>query len=193
MKARVIIQIGQVYTSLKPVIIETTLGSCVSVCLFDPGYKAGGMNHILLAGRAGAGDFNLAARYGINAMEILINSLMKLGVRRHELVAKVFGGARMFNHMENGLSPGARNVEFVMNFLDLEKIPVIASDVGGENARRILFASNTGEVFLKRLPTLMLGSLRENEQKYCNIMNREMEKKTKITLFRQERSARIRF
>lgn len=183
MNSHVTLKIGEVHSSADPVIIETTLGSCVSVCLFDPARQSGGMNHILLPGRAAQGGYNVAARYGINAMEILINSLMKLGASRQKIVAKVFGGARMFNQIDKDVSPGRRNVEFVMNFLELEKIPVIASDVGGENARKILFSSNTGEVFLKRLPSLLLSTLKMKEMKYRDIVNREMEKKTKVTFF----------
>lgn len=183
MNSHVKIKIGEVYSSSDPVVIETTLGSCVSVCLFDPVRKSGGMNHILLPGRATQGDFTMASRYGINAMEILINSLMKLGASRRKLVAKVFGGAKMFNQIENDFSPGLRNVQFILEFLDVERIPVVASDVGGEKARKIFFASNTGEVYLKRLSSILLDSLKEKERKYSDTVSREMQKKTKVTLF----------
>jgi chemotaxis protein CheD len=68
MKKRVKIHIGEIYTSSEPAVVETILGSCVSVCLFDPVRKTGGMNHILLPGKADLNKFDGATRYGINAM-----------------------------------------------------------------------------------------------------------------------------
>ena len=73
--------------------LTTVLGSCISVCMFDPLARAGGMNHFLLAsGQAGEAA---SASYGVNAMELLINALLKQGARRARLRAHVFGGANM--------------------------------------------------------------------------------------------------
>src|ERR1039457_287013 len=67
---------GDVTTSVEPMVLNTLLGSCVAVCLWDPVLRAGGMNHILLPGGQLDSD---NSRYGANAMELLINGLMKLG------------------------------------------------------------------------------------------------------------------
>lgn len=73
---------GGVYASGTPLKITTLLGSCVAACLYDPEAKIGGMNHILLPGAMQAGDYGLATRYGVHAMELLINRIMKLGGAR---------------------------------------------------------------------------------------------------------------
>lgn len=125
--------------------IVTLLGSCVACCLWDPIAKVGGMNHILLArsaGRAGATP-DLA---GVNAMELLINGLLKLGADRKRLQAKAFGGAQMVS----GLSDiGPQNAAFLKQFLTQEGIACISESLGGSAARQIVFQPTTGGVRLK--------------------------------------------
>ena len=91
---------GELCVSREPVIIKTLLGSCVSVCLYDPGARVGGMNHILLPGSADMDQFNTSARYGVNAMDKLITRMLANGVDRKKLVAKVFGGAHILEQVD---------------------------------------------------------------------------------------------
>lgn len=119
--------------------MTTVLGSCISVCLYDPVALAGGMNHFLLAtGRTGGTN---SASYGVNAMELLINGLLKLGANRRRLRAHVFGGARMVAGLGN---VGERNAEFTANFLRAEGMRVMTCSVGGTLARRVNFWPATG-------------------------------------------------
>ena len=89
---RITIGIGELFASDQAVVISTVLGSCVSVCLFDPVRKIGGMNHIFLPGNADYREFNASARYGINAMELLINSMLSLSADRRRLLDQVGHG-----------------------------------------------------------------------------------------------------
>lgn len=151
-KKKVHIHIGGFHASREPVVVETILGSCVAVCLYDPLERIGGMNHILLPGKADLKHFDSAARYGVNAMELLINAIMALGGSRARLVAKVFGGAHVLPaiSMENGT--GRKNAEFVVEFLQMQSINIISEDVGGHVARKVHFHTDSGDVFLKRIP-----------------------------------------
>ncbi len=122
------------------VVLSTILGSCVAACVRDPVARVGGMNHFLLpaAPEGEAGD----RRYGVQAMELLINGLLHLGARRDRLEAKVFGGARM----AVGFSDiGAKNAEFVRRFLRDEDIRLVAESLGGDRARRLHFQPTTGK------------------------------------------------
>ncbi len=114
-----------------PVVINTILGSCVAVCLFDTVVRIGGMNHIFLPGKAGPKEFNSASRFGVNAMELLINRMMNLGGKRNRFSANVFGGAHLLPSIaeENGV--GKMNVEFTLEFLRTEGIRFINGDWGG--------------------------------------------------------------
>ncbi len=91
--------------------LTTLLGSCIATCLWDPEIKIGGMNHYLLPGS----ETNDAGqvRYGVNAMELLVNGMLKRGAHKARLVAKVFGGASMLNVKSD---IGERNVAFAKQF-----------------------------------------------------------------------------
>ncbi len=150
---------GEAAVSREPVIISTLLGSCISVALFDPGLAAGGLNHFLLPFAKSGSVFSESGRYGIHAMELLINDLLKLGVSRRGIRAKVFGGSAMLSYREKTVYNVPRmNIQFIFEFLDLEKIPVDSYSVGGDLPRKILFFSHTGKVLLrftrKSLPAL---------------------------------------
>ncbi len=120
-------------------VISTLLGSCVSCCLWDPVAGVGGMNHMLLAtSAADHGPGNLA---GINAMELLINAILKQGGQRHRLQAKAFGGAKMVS----GLSDiGRANSDFTLQFLAREGIVCVGHSFGGTSARSLKFWPATG-------------------------------------------------
>lgn len=128
-------------------ILSTVLGSCVSICLHDRTTGVGGMNHFLLPGdpKTNRGE----ARYGINAMELLINGVLKAGARSSSLEAKVFGGA---NATGSRIPVGALNAEFAFWFLGNEGIPCVSKDVGGVNARKLRYWPHTGQVQVMRLP-----------------------------------------
>ncbi len=124
--------------------ISTLLGSCVACCLWDPIAAVGGMNHMLLATTSrNNANCDLA---GVNAMELLINDLLKLGARRERLLAKSFGGAQMIN----GLSEiGPANCAFATGFLKTEGINCVSSSLGGSTARHVVFTPTTGAARVK--------------------------------------------
>lgn len=125
-------------------VISTILGSCVSCCLWDPVAGVGGMNHMLLTtSSSSSGVSNLV---GLNAMELLINDILKLGGRRERLHGKAFGGARMVD----GLSDiGKQNSDFILQFLGNEGITCEGHSLGGTSARHIKFWPASGRVMQK--------------------------------------------
>ena len=177
------IHIGEIYASSKPAVIETILGSCVSVCMFDKKTKVGGMNHILLPGKADLGNFDGAARYGINAMEMLINNLMKHGAKRKNLKAKIFGGAHIIQSLQLDNSPGLKNISFVENFMRIEGIPIVSRDTGGVNGRRIHFHTHSGDVYLKTLPAFHFPSITWEEDHFERKVRKEMRTSSDTQLF----------
>ncbi|MET0295167.1 MAG: chemotaxis protein CheD [Phenylobacterium sp.] len=137
---------GEYLVSNDPdVFLTTVLGSCVAVCLRDPDRGVGGMNHFLLPDGGGEAGED-ARRYGVHAMELLINALLHQGAQRQRLEAKLFGGARMFD----GLSDvGAANAAFAERFLKDEGINVLSSSLGGGGARRLKYWPVSGRAQLK--------------------------------------------
>ena len=190
MKKRVNIHIGEFYASREPTVIYTLLGSCVAVCLFDPFNMMGGMNHILLPGRPDLRRFDNSARYGINAMELLINRIMKLGGDRKRIVAKIFGGAHIISVISRENSVGPKIAEFVKNFLKIEGIKIVRQDLGGNKTRKIFFHTDTGKVYLERV--VVGGNFYREYQDRLKlaekkIKNRIMNLPTNIEIFSPEK------
>lgn len=182
-KKMVTIFIGEYYVSSKPVVISTLLGSCVAACLYDPIKKIGGMNHIQMPGRADLKNFNASARYSINAMELLINGMMKLGADRGKIIAKIFGGASVIPSVlaENAIGPEI--VSFVKKFLKEEKIEIVSSDLGGIKTRKIFFDTDTGSVLLKHSQSMKSSQILKEEQLKLRLLKSELEKQSDTTLF----------
>jgi len=178
---RVTINIGGLRASNQPLVIDTVLGSCIAACLYDPVSGVGGMNHFMLP--EGFDPENpTSTRYGVHAMELLITEVMKLGGLRRRLQAKVFGGGHVLNIRESLDGVPQRNIDFVRRFLIAEQIPVMKEDVGGYQARRVLFYVNTGKVLLKHLGTNDAKRTAEEEMVYL-ISLKKQKTDGAVTLF----------
>lgn len=120
-------------------VLTTILGSCIAACIRDPQAGIGGMNHFLLP--EGSGEDRNAQRFGVNAMEVLINGILKRGGDRLRLQAKLFGGANVLAAMSD---VGSRNAAFAKKFLSDEGIALTGGDVGGFSPRRIQYWPSLG-------------------------------------------------
>ena len=153
------LNIGDVAVSREPVVLDTLLGSCVTVCLHDPVLGAGGMNHILLPTCPGGES---SSRCGARAMKSLIEQLMELGCDRRRLVAKAFGGGNMLKGIN--IPPiGEKNAWFVREFLAADKIPLIAERFGGIHAVHVYFRTDTGKVTVQTIDGSALPKIIEEE------------------------------
>ena len=132
--------------------LVTLLGSCVAACICDPQAGIGGLNHFLLPddGGAAAGSTANATRYGVHAMEMLIDEIVRQGGARSQLQAKLFGGANVIA-MSSASPVGARNRDFALDYLCRKGIPVTATDLGGERARRVFFRPAANKVLVRVL------------------------------------------
>lgn len=142
---------------------STVLGSCISACVRDVAAKVGGMNHFLLAEPSGSARdrYGISARYGAFAMEQLINKVLSRGSgRKSNLEIKVFGGG-LINAVLTDV--GAKNIEFVREFLANEGYDNIKEDVGGTYARRVMFNPHSGRVFIKRLDNVAGATIVKEE------------------------------
>ncbi|MCP4115624.1 MAG: chemotaxis protein CheD [Desulfobacteraceae bacterium] len=177
------ISIGEYYASREPAVISTLLGSCVAVCLFDPKSGIGGMNHILLPGRADLNNYNLPARFGINAMELLINAVMALGADRCRLRAKVFGGACVIPGLIEKQAVGQKLASFVLSFLEKEGIGIISRALGGTCVRNVKFHTRTGDAYLKQSHSLKTSRLVLEEQKKFSQIRETVKAPMDVTIF----------
>jgi len=177
--------VGEYHASKTPMILHTILGSCVAACLFDPVRRIGGMNHILMPGALDLKKFDMSARYGINAMELLINKIMKLGGNRRHLKAKLFGGAHLFPSIPENRSIGKQNAVFSTEFLKKEGIEILKVDLGGHATRKIYFHTDTGKVFLKRtFSDHYHNQIAEQERRQLDRVRKKFKRLTDVTLFK---------
>ena len=145
------VQAGDYFATERDVSIVTVLGSCVAACIRDRVSGIGGMNHFMLPRcRDGEGPASASARYGVNAMELLINDLIRLGARRANLEAKVFGGGSVLANITS-IDVGDMNARFVCGFLRDESIPVVASDLRGTVSRKVRFLPASGRAFVQAM------------------------------------------
>ncbi len=154
------IEAGGLHVSKVGAEVRTVLGSCVSACLFDPVARIGGMNHFMLPDGHHA---TRPARYGVHAMELLINEIMKAGGDRTRLRAKVFGGASVIAALRSSVDVGRQNSDFIRAFLSAERIPVDAELLAGLNPLEVRFHTESGRVRVRALNTELLGQVSREE------------------------------
>jgi len=155
---------GGLFASQRPAEVRTVLGSCVSACLYDPALGYGGMNHFSLPGNSDSDGF--CTRFGVYAMELLVNELVKMGVDRKRILAKVFGAGQVIDASSELFDIGARNRRFVETYLVAEKIPVVASRWGGRQPLRLSFFTETGRVLVRPGAESSFRSIAKDEASY---------------------------
>ena len=131
-------------------LITYALGSCIGICLWDPLLKIGALVHIML-------PINIKKnrtspfKYADTGIRLTLTKMEQMGAKRTRIVAKIAGGAKMFNVPGNGSlgNIGQRNIESVHQVLRLEGIRLLKEDVGGSAARTLFFDVATGEGTVK--------------------------------------------
>ena len=159
---------GDYYATRSGEVLYTVVGSCIAACIYDLPRTIGGMNHFMLPGLVHPDDMLTSdlGRYGMFAMELLIGELVKLGAKRKDLQAKLFGGGHVLKFRQGDGDITASNIQFARKYLELEGIPVVNEDLGGIKARKVLFFSSTSRVLMKRLEIELAERIVQDEQVY---------------------------
>jgi len=171
---------GEYYVTTQGEMVVTVLGSCVSACIRDRVFGIGGMNHFMLPGGGGSGGdiantahgqaMDESARYGVYAMELLINEILKNGGNRKNLEVKITGGGRMLANMSD---IGKRNIDFVRQFLKTEGLEVTAEDLGDIYPRKVYYFPATGKVRMKKLRTMHNDTITSREHQYLEELRKK--------------------
>ena len=165
---------GEYYVTRADEVIDTVLGSCVAACIRNPRLSIGGMNHFMLPRPSGSGTdawekiAGRAMRYGTASMEQLINSVLSAGGTRQDLEVKIFGGGRVIPKLSD---IGARNLDFVHEFLEQEGLKIVAEDSGDTCSRHVQYFPRSGRVRVRHL-TVRTAELGANEQRYLDRLER---------------------
>jgi chemotaxis protein CheD len=161
---------GDYYVTRHNEAIFTVLGSCVSACVRERKLGIGGMNHFMLPLDQSRGTsvwaenlISSATRYGNVAMERLINDIMRLGGQRANLEFKVIGGGKV---LDMALDVGARNAQFIREYLKTEGFLITAEDLGDCFARKLYYNPATGKLRVKRLTATVNRAVFERERQF---------------------------
>ncbi len=165
---------GELFATSEPVVISTLLGSCVSACIWDSVNKVSGMNHFLLAqkkyGLTSSVLMTDEGRYGVHAMDSLINKIINLGGNRKYLKAKALGGGNVLLNPDrrhsSDLTIGAVNATFIRNYLTENGIPLVSHHLGGDIGRMIYFDTCDYSVYVKKVDIKKQSELVQKEREY---------------------------
>lgn len=132
-------------------LISYALGSCVGICIIDKVKKVAGMVHIMLPLNNNSGDKKNPFKYADTGIEEMVKQMESVGCMRGRMVAKIAGGARMFEIKGNSSigNIGERNVVATKEILKKLNIKLISQDVGENYGRTIVFDSETGNLTIK--------------------------------------------
>lgn len=149
---------GELVVCEEGTVIQTVLGSCVSVTFFHRKSRTGSICHGLLPSCKCDDSCTKACTEGMRFMDCsirqMIDQFRTRGIPHRELEAKIFGGSDMFRLAESRVSKinvGAQNIRATLAMLAEYGIHPLAADTGGNDGRKLFFISCTGEVFLKRV------------------------------------------
>ena len=149
-----VIKVGMADLNLcrDPDIITTLgLGSCIGIALYDPPTKIGGLAHIMLPDSTKMRNNSNIAKFADTGIEELLNRMIKAGAVKSRLVAKIAGGAKMFE--VSGLSDignvGQRNAEASRAKLKQLGIRLIAEDTGLNYGRTVELHCDNGDYYIK--------------------------------------------
>lgn len=163
---------GEYYVTAENEMITTVLGSCVSACIRDVISGIGGMNHFMLPETSkerlrGSDEaiVGTAMRYGNYAMEHLINTILQYGGKRKNLEVKLFGGGKIIATLSD---VGSRNIEFVLDYVDMEALKLVAHDLGDIYPRKVNFYPLTGRVRMKKIKDLHNDTIVLREKQYSS-------------------------
>lgn len=130
--------------------MTATLGSCVSVCLFASRAACGGMNHIY----RNVGHGTMGRDAVVAEVECLVNALMRMGVARSEMSARLTGGAQV---LLRGRNHGLAIADACMTYLAHEGFPIVGVSIGGRRARRVRFHPASGKLVVGLMAVIRPG------------------------------------
>ena len=132
-------------------LVTYALGSCVGVCLYERERKIAGMVHILLPSHYGVQQPENKYKFADSGIDLLMKRMGNYGAKRNRMVAKIAGGAEMFQVEACKTGIGERNVMAVKKRLQQLDIPIVAEDTGKNFGRTIWFFSRDGSLKVKSI------------------------------------------
>lgn len=149
--ANVYLMPGDFYFGGGDVRVHTVLGSCISIAVWHPVLRVGGMSHSLLPSRGSPDNSDPDGRYTDEAIRLLLRETGQRNTRPGEFQVKVFGGGCMLRQSFQGKAPNVAgsNIEAVRTLLAAAGFGIHAEHVGGNGHRNILLDLRDGSVSVR--------------------------------------------
>jgi chemotaxis protein CheD len=150
----IFLQPGDLFVADADYRLRTLLGSCVSITLWHPASKTGGMTHSLLPTRGIAAPKHvLDGRYGDESLQIILNQFKQAGVPISQCEVKVFGGGNMFpDHVTSqSINVGQRNGLAAKALLLKNGITIMSEYLFGIGHRQVIFDVSNGNVWSRQV------------------------------------------
>jgi chemotaxis protein CheD len=149
-KEQIYIGIAELVVAHNPAVLITKgLGSCIAVSIRDPVERFGALAHIILPSIEKSNNKDNPLKFADSALEIAVQKLLAKGCKKNRLEAKIAGGASMFHFENMTINIGEKNAEAVMKKLGEMRIPIMASDIGGDYGRTVEFDIQMGTMTIK--------------------------------------------
>lgn len=152
MAEEIVVRVAEFRSARGAVVLATLgLGSCVAILLHDPERGVGGLAHVLLPSRSLSRSGDNPGRFPQTALPAMIDEMVALGADRRRLVARLIGGASMFQNLvpSGSMQMGDRNVIAVREVLNQLAVPIVAENVGGSQGRSVWFDVGEGRITLR--------------------------------------------
>ena len=130
--------------------ITTVLGSCVSICIWHPQKKIGGICHYAMPGYREKRRAKLNSRYGDDVIWMMLDKIKMSNTIPKEYVTKIFGGANVIINDNNILNIGQKNVIKAFERTKKAGFLINTQDVGGTKSRKLRFDLWSGDVWMKK-------------------------------------------
>jgi len=146
---------GEIYFARDPVKIVTILGSCVSVIMYNQARRIGSICHAVMPSLKSAPADKLLMgdtfKFVDSSMDWMLCRFDEAGIKCNNIEVKLFGGAGIsYPHKESGsIAVGRKNIEAAMEIIENKGLELKAWNVGGSEGRKLVFCTETGEVFTR--------------------------------------------
>jgi chemotaxis protein CheD len=158
---RIILNIGEIAVSKEAATLETILGSCVAVCLWDDKFRIGGLNHYLLPHEQP--NTPKSTVYGATSIDALVEQVVAAGADIRNLQAQIFGGGSVITDLDDIFNIGVENVRIAQIKLQEYDIPIVSAHVRAKQGIRVIFKTLSGEVTVKPLGKIGANDVSGNE------------------------------
>lgn len=153
MPREIAVRMAEIHTAAPgDTLVALGLGSCIAVCIYDPGIKLAGCAHVVLPDSTLARKEEPPGKFADTAVDGVIQALLAKGASRSRLKSAIAGGAHVFNFSTQSTSKldiGERNASAVIAHLKLARIPLMAQDCGGPSGRTLHFYPDTGLITVR--------------------------------------------